>query len=70
VITDLGILEPDPETRELVLTYVHPGTPVEAAVEATGWPLRVAGRVAVSDAPTGEELAALRALRTTVEEHA
>jgi len=68
VITDLGILEPDPETRELVLTHVHPGATVEQAVEATGWPLRVAEQVAVSDAPTGEELAALRALRTTVEE--
>src|SRR6266581_1828948 len=25
VITDLGILEPDPETRELVLTHLQPG---------------------------------------------
>ena len=25
VITDLGILEPDPETKELVLTHLHPG---------------------------------------------
>jgi len=68
VITDLGILEPDPATRELVLTQVHPGVSVEAAVDATGWSLRVAVDVAVSDAPTGEELAALRSLKTTVEE--
>ena len=32
VITDLGVLEPDPETKELVLTHVHPG--VEAAAGA------------------------------------
>jgi hypothetical protein len=51
-----------------VLTHVHPGVSVDAAVDATGWPLRVADDVAVSDAPTGEELAALRALKTTVEE--
>ena len=31
VITDLGILEPDPETRELVLTHVHPGVTAEQA---------------------------------------
>jgi glutaconate CoA-transferase subunit B len=70
VITDLGILEPDPETRELVLTQVHPGATVEAAVEATGWPLRVAEAVTVSDAPSDDELAALRSLKTTVEEGA
>jgi len=68
VITDLGILEPDPASRELVLTHLHPGATVEAAVEATGWPLRVADDVAVSEPPTGEELAALRSLKTTVDE--
>jgi glutaconate CoA-transferase subunit B len=62
VITDLGILEPDPATRELVLTRIHPGASVEAAVEATGWPLRVAEQVAESEAPSDAELAALRAL--------
>jgi len=67
VITDLGILEPDPGTRELVLTQLHPGVSVDAAVEATGWPLRVADDVAVSQPPTEAELAALRSLKTTVE---
>jgi glutaconate CoA-transferase, subunit B len=62
VITDLGILEPDPETRELVLTHLQPGTSVEAAREATGWPLRVADDVAVCEPPTEAELAALRSL--------
>ena len=62
VITDLGILEPDLETSELVLTQLHPGATVDEAQAATGWPLRVADEVRVADAPTGEELAALRAL--------
>jgi glutaconate CoA-transferase, subunit B len=62
VITDLGILEPDLETRELVLTQLHPAATVDEARAATGWPLRVADEVSVADAPTGEELAALRAL--------
>ena len=70
VITDLGILEPDPETRELVLTQLHPGVSVEHAREATGWPLRVAGEVTICEPPTDAELAALRSLKTTVEEDA
>src|SRR5256714_1515153 len=42
VITDLGVLEPDPETEQLVLTQVHPGVSVEQVLEATGWDLLVA----------------------------
>ena len=62
VITDLGLLEPDPETRELVLTALYPGATSDEAIAATGWPLRVAADVAVVAAPTDDELAALRAL--------
>src|SRR5207249_4057436 len=39
VITDLGILTPDPVTKELTLTSVHPGVTVEQAKAATGWDL-------------------------------
>ncbi|NJQ00111.1 CoA-transferase subunit beta [Streptomyces zingiberis] len=63
VITDLGILRPDPETSELVLTDLHPQVTVEQVRAATGWELRVAGEPAVTAPPTGAELAALRALR-------
>ena len=62
VITDLGILEPDPQTRELVLTHLQPGATVDEATAATGWALRIADDVAVVAAPTDDELAALRAL--------
>jgi glutaconate CoA-transferase, subunit B len=62
VITDLGVLEPDPDTRELTLTAVHPGVEVEAARAATGWDLRLAPEVGVSAAPSNEELAVLRDL--------
>jgi glutaconate CoA-transferase subunit B len=68
VITDLGVLEPDPETRELVLTQLHPNATAEEATAATGWPLRVAADVVSSPVPTDAELEALRALKTTVEE--
>ncbi len=67
VITDMGELEPDPDTCELVLTRVHPGVAAEQVVEATGWPLRVADDLRVSAPPTDQELAALRALRTVEE---
>jgi glutaconate CoA-transferase subunit B len=63
VVTDLGALEPDPETRELVLTELHPDVTVEAAREATGWDLRVAEGLRTSEPPTTEELEALRALK-------
>src|SRR6266853_4465608 len=42
VITDLGIMTPDPVTKELTLTSLHPGITVEQAIAATGWPLKVA----------------------------
>ncbi|WP_019611484.1 3-oxoadipate--succinyl-CoA transferase subunit B [Nocardiopsis sp. CNS-639] len=62
VITDLGVLEPDPLTRELVLTGVHPGVEADAVREATGWNLAVADDLAVTPEPTGEELAVVRSL--------
>ncbi|HSE72016.1 MAG TPA: CoA-transferase subunit beta [Nocardioidaceae bacterium] len=68
VITDLGILEPDPETRELTLTRLHPGVTVEQARAATGWPLRVADEVATTTAPTQNELTALRELHARTKE--
>jgi glutaconate CoA-transferase subunit B len=62
VITDLGILEPDIDTGELVLTQLHPGVSAEAAIEATSWPLRVAEELGRTEAPSQRELTILRAL--------
>ena len=62
MITDLGILEPDPETKELVLTHVHEGVTAEQAQEATGWELKIADDLATTEPPTDEELKALREL--------
>ena len=64
VVTDLGILEPRGESRELTLTHVHPGVAVEQVREATGWDLRVADDLTQTAPPGERELAALRALRT------
>jgi glutaconate CoA-transferase subunit B len=62
VVTDLGVLRPHPETRELVLTELHAGVTVAQAIAATGWPLRVSPDVRTADDPTAVELEALRAL--------
>ncbi len=64
VITDLGILRPDPETCELVLSQVHPGVDVDHVRESTGWALDVSPELTTTEAPTEDELRALRALTT------
>ena len=62
VITDLGILER--RDGELALVAVHPGVEVDDVRAATGWDLRVEDGVGVTEAPTDDELVALRALKT------
>ncbi|MEU0807043.1 CoA-transferase subunit beta [Streptomyces sp. NPDC005970] len=63
VITDLGVLRPDPATAELMLTELHPGVSVEQVRAATGWELRVSDELGATEPPTPQELAALRALK-------
>ena len=67
LITDLGILRPDPETRELTLVALHPGATTEQAKEATGWNLKVAEPPDLTDPPTDRELEVLRDLKTRTE---
>jgi glutaconate CoA-transferase subunit B len=62
VITDLGVLEPDSQTRELVLTAVHPGVQVSDVRAATEWDLRVSDDLVSTEPPTEEELIVLREL--------
>ena len=64
VITDLGVLEPDPETRELVLTALHPGVSVEQVRAETGWELQVSVDLRITMPPTDAELAMLRSMTT------
>lgn len=62
VITDLGLLEPDSETKELTLTQLHPGVSADEVQEATGWELAIAADLRRTEAPTEDELEALREL--------
>jgi len=63
VISDLCVLRPDPVTKELTLTSVHPGVSVDDVRSATGWELAVAEDLATTPPPTTEELAVLRELK-------
>ena len=60
VITDLGVLEP--RDGELTLTATHRGVTVDEIQGATGWTLRVADDLTITEAPSDEELGALREL--------
>jgi glutaconate CoA-transferase, subunit B len=68
VITDFGVLRPDPDTNELALSALYPGITVEAARAATGWPLKVAPRLESLPPPDAAELRALRALEASTRE--
>jgi glutaconate CoA-transferase subunit B len=65
VITDVGVLERDPERGELVLTALHPGATADEARAATGWDLTVAGELVETPPPTRDELDVLRHLEAT-----
>jgi glutaconate CoA-transferase subunit B len=62
VVTDLCMMEPDPVSRELTVTSLHPGVTRDQVAAATGWPVKFAEDVMVTKAPDERELAVLRAL--------
>ena len=68
VITDFGVLAPDPESRELQLSALFPDATVEEARAAVGWPLGVAAEVSRIEAPSAAELATLRELHARTRE--
>lgn len=63
LITDLCVMEPDPVSREMSVSSIHPGVTREQLQAATGWPLRFAGRITETPAPSAEELGVLRELQ-------
>ena len=63
VATDLCLMRPDPETRELTVVSIHPGVGREQITEATGWPVRFAEKVEQTHPPTPAELDVLRDLQ-------
>lgn len=59
VVTNIGLLEPD-ETGELVLTALHPGKSAQEAIDNTGWALKTAANLRLTEPVTEKELRILR----------
>jgi glutaconate CoA-transferase, subunit B len=66
IITDLGVLEPDPVTCELALTGIYPGLSVPDIKTRTGWDLQVSADLGEIPPPSPDELAVLRGLLATM----
>jgi glutaconate CoA-transferase subunit B len=60
VITDRGILEPDADTGELVLTALYPSVTVDDVAQNVGWPLRHRCALASVEPPSAADLRLLR----------
>jgi glutaconate CoA-transferase, subunit B len=60
LITDLCIFEPDPGSKEMIVTSLHPGVTRQQAQESTGWKLTFAPTAGLTAPPTEQELATLR----------
>jgi glutaconate CoA-transferase subunit B len=67
VITDLCVMEPDPVTRELTVTSVHPGGTRDKIQSATGWRIQFAAQVGETPAPSAKELDVLRRVKAETE---
>jgi len=65
IISTLGILRPDPKTKEFYLEAYFPYTSVEEIKQATGWDLKISPNVTSVPEPTEQELDNLRAVDTT-----
>ena len=63
IITDLGVLEPDPATLEFTVTGLFVGVSAATAKERTGWDLAVAPAPEIIAGPSPAELRALRSLQ-------
>jgi glutaconate CoA-transferase subunit B len=65
IITTLGILRPNPLTKEFCLDAYFPFSSIEEIRENTGWDLKVSPDVRIVPEPTEEELKNLREVDET-----
>jgi glutaconate CoA-transferase subunit B len=70
VITDLGILRPDPDSCELELSACYPGVKPDRVRANTGWDLRISTRLSEVPPPSEAELTGLRDLLARTKEPA
>ncbi|GHE22222.1 CoA-transferase subunit beta [Halomonas urumqiensis] len=67
VITDLCVMKPDPQSKELVVASLHPGVTRNDVIEATGWDVRFADSLDSTPEPSAHELEILRELKDRTE---
>lgn len=60
VVTDLGLLRFDEETKEMYLEFFHPGVSMDSIKENTSWELKISDNVKETEPPTAEEIRLLR----------
>lgn len=64
VVTDLCLMRPHPETKELMVTSIHPGVTREEITKRTGWSVKFTGDVRETPPPASGDLSVLRDLLT------
>ncbi len=62
LVTDLCIMRPDAETKEMVVESLHPGSTREQVRRNTGWEVSFADRTGETEPPSASELQVLREL--------
>jgi len=64
LITDLAIWKPDAETKEFVVTHIHPGVTRDDVQATCGWEVRFTETLEETPAPNELELTVLRNLKS------
>ena len=67
VVTDLCLMRPEPETKELVVVSIHKDVTREEIEQNTGWSIRFAASLEQTTPPNETELAVLRNLHARTE---
>ncbi len=62
IMTDLCVMEPDPESKELTVVSLHPGATRQEVRDNCGWTPRFAANLAETPPATDRELSVLRDL--------
>ncbi|WP_320838450.1 ketoacid CoA transferase [Zhongshania sp.] len=62
VYTNLGVFDFNGPNRQMQIVSLHPGVSVEEVIENTGFDVHVPAMIAVTKAPTEEQLAVIRQL--------
>ena len=68
LVTDLCIMQPEPDSNEFVVTKIHAGVTREQVRNSTGWDVRFAPAVDETAQPSADELEVLRALHARTAE--